>query len=165
MNNQQFGNVPVSRFGSVADELEEINKTNFGSRYDMKDQLQDISEKVEKTIEVNIQLQQKITKLGQAIAELAKEIRAGKIQEPEHQEEQKPGMPAGVPPPPMLDFEEEEETEKISSENSRNMVKQLKLLTDQNMELVNSLKNIDEKLNKGSSKDRIEKALRKAGAI
>ena len=165
MNNQQFGNVPASRFKNLAEEIEDISKTKFGSHYDMKDHLEDISEKVEKVIEVNVQLQQKITKLGEAIAELANEIRESKGEIAEPVQAPASSMPRGIPPPPSLSFEEEDEEPMPEPGSGGRLVEQLKVLTDQNMELLKSLKNIDERLDKGSSKDRIAKALKKAGAI
>lgn len=162
MNNPQFGNVPASRFGNLAEEIEDISKTKFGSHYDMKDQIEDISEKVEKMIEVNVQLQQNIIKLGEAIAELARDIKQGNVQAPVVQQAPVSNTPRGIPPPPNLSFEEESEPEQPSNTK---FVDQLKMLTDQNMELLNELKSIDQKLDKGSGKDKIEKALRKAGAI
>ena len=142
MNNQEINKIPASGFKNLADEIDEISKTKLGSHYDTQNYLEDISEKVEKVIEVNVQLQQKITKLGESITELAREIKSGKTKIPEGVQEnhQKQIMPQGVPPVPKLTFSEEKKPEKETT--GKNFIEQLKILTGQNMEVINSLKKI-----------------------
>ena len=156
MNGQQFGNIPASRFGNAPNEA-------MYPQHDMGRQIEVLSQKIERVIEINIMLQQKITKLGEAIAELASEIRQKReeIQLPEPME----GVPGphGIPPAPVFDFVEEKEETKPHA--AGDVVQQMKLLTDQNMELIGAIRDIKEKMGKESSKEKIAKALHRAGAL
>jgi len=158
MNGQQFGNIPASRFGGNPAEA-------MHPQYDIRGQIEQLSQKIEKVIEVNIMLQQKITKLGEAIAELAGEIKSKneEINLPEPME----GVPSphGIPPAPIFEFEEATEEKHEKSHASGDAVKQMMRLTEQNMELINAINDIKGKLGKESSKDKIAKALQRSGAI
>jgi hypothetical protein len=157
MNGQQFGNIPASRFGGNPAEA-------MHPQYDVRGQIEQLSQKIEKVIEVNITLQQKITKLGEAIAELANEIKSKKeeINLPEQME----GMPSphGIPPAPVFEFEETEEKNERSNAPG-DAVRQMKLLTEQNMQLIGAINDIKEKMGRESSKEKIAKALQRSGAI
>lgn len=160
-----FGNVPASNLG-VADEIENLSKTKLGSHYDINDKLEDISDKVEKAIEVNIELQDKITRLGQAIAVLGSEIKqlasAGKL-EPQSMPKRKNDIRLPAIPPSPLDLGEFEKG--IPQQATNQLAGQIKLLAEQNIELVNALKSIDTKLSKGDTNERIRKALERTGVM
>lgn len=173
MDGTGFQKVPASNLG-VAEEIEKLSRTKLGSHYDIHDQLADISEKVEKAIQVNIQLQERITRLGEAIAELASDVKQmaeGREQVPEEpaieepiQEETELGLPA-LPPSPFEtggDIEEEIPEEEPERGPSR-LAEEIKGLTEQNIELVKTLRAIDAKLDKSDVSDRIRKALEKTG--
>jgi len=148
----------------VSREIEQISKTRLGSHYDINDELRDISLKVEKSVQVNIQLQEKITELGEAIANLARDVKS--IAEasgvPTEPQERMPAMSKEefeLPPvPEMPKLEEMPELEERPS-NSGKMASQLGELTKQNLELVKTLKEINQKLEQGSTKERLRKAL------
>jgi hypothetical protein len=157
MNGQQFGNIPASRFeGNPAEAVY--------PQHDIKGQIEALSQKIERVIEVNVMLQQKITKLGEAIAELAGEIRQNKdeMQMPEPME----GVPTphGIPPAPIFEFDEEKETAEAPRQAS-DAVHQMRLLTEQNVELITAIRDIKEKIGKESSRDKLTKALHRAGAV
>ncbi|MDD5182242.1 MAG: hypothetical protein PHC66_03670 [Candidatus Nanoarchaeia archaeon] len=158
MDGQQFGNIPASRFGNAANEA-------MYPQHDIKAQIEGLSQKIEKVIEINIMLQQKITKLGEAITELAGELHSRKeeISLPEPME----GVPSphGIPPAPVFEFEESEERAAEKPHAAGDVVKQMQLLTDQNMALIDEIRSVKEKIGKESGKEKIARALHRAGAL
>lgn len=158
MNGQQSGNVPASRFGG----------NPSGATYpqhDINAQIEQLSQKIEKVIEVNITLQQKIVQLSEAISGIAREMHAKneEISLPEPME----GVPSphGIPPAPVFNFDEEKEEREEKHSSSTDAVRQMKLLAEQNMELIGAIREIKNKMGKESNREKFEKALHKAGAI
>jgi hypothetical protein len=173
-NEFNFKNVPASNL-SVAREIENMSHTKFGSHYDINSQLADISMKVEKSVEVNIQLQEKITQLGMLVSELAMDVKriSESLEQAEGRavaleprepigEETELGLPA-VPALPSMDFGEEEQAA-APRERATGLTDEIRKLTEENIELVRTLKGIDAKLGKTGRFDRIKKALESAGA-
>jgi hypothetical protein len=127
-----------------------------------KDELQKLSEKVDRSIEVNVELQAKIvdlmtkmTEMVETFREIARFMRATPRME-------------GIPSVEDLRREQEElmsasiEPAKIREPSGpRNVAGEIKELANQNRQLIETLKTLESELRKGSTKEAIRKALEK----
>ena len=122
-----------------------------------------ISNSVEKLVQVNKDLQTKISDLMVKVTVLTGEVkdmvdmmRASGFKPPEEVMPKMPGLPE-VSETPDLGFPEEEETKpktRITSD--------IKLLAEQNVELTKTLRALEEQLKKESTKEAIKRALEKS---
>jgi chaperonin cofactor prefoldin len=147
--------ISASSFKRLKDDIEDFGGQKMLLK-NLEKRIEGLTEKVEMSIQTNVDLQEKVAELMLHLTDLVENIQ-------KMVELGGPVMQGMSPELQLPEVSEMPDMSEIPEPEPKDLSGQLKALANQNRELTKTLKSLEGQLVKGSTRDAIKKALEKAG--
>jgi len=150
-------NLPASSLRTFEKKFESVEKEQIGVLDKLEVTLEELSKKIDNSVDVNIKLQMKIAELTANVAVIADSLRLGKIKVPRIENI------SVVEKSPSVEEQMSPSIESVSNIGKRpDLTVQMKELVEQNRMLTDTLKELESQLKKTSTRESIKRALEKS---